>query len=818
MSMKPAEIESKWQKRWEKSRIYSVKRDPSKKKYYVLEMFPYTSARIHMGHVRNYSIGDVFARYKLMCGFNVLHPIGFDAFGLPAENAAIKEDIHPTDWTYQNINTIRNQLKRLGFSYDWQREVITCDPKYYRWTQWLFLKFYKRGLVYKKTDYVNWCNSCKTVLANEQVEGGRCWRCETEVIQKSMESWFFKITDYAKDLLRGYEQLISNWPRRVIEMQKNWIGRSEGVEIKFKIRGAVLHPNEIECEELPVFTTRPDTIFGATYVVLSPEHPIVNQIISRSDMATQRVAEIQKFVEKVKAQRKIETVAEVKKEGIWTGFYAINPVNNEQIPLWIANYVLMEYGTGAIMAVPTHDQRDFEFAKKYDLPLRIVIKPENNEISESTMTQAYEGEGFLVNSGKFNGLPNREAMTKIADWMEENKIGNRKVYYRLRDWSISRQRYWGEPIPIVYCKECGTVPVPEKDLPVLLPKEVNFKAGGSPLSTSSEFVNTICPKCKRIAKRETDTLDCFVASSWYFLRYLSPQWDKGPFRKEDAEYWMPVDQYIGGAEHATKHLIYARFFMMVMKDMGLCKESEPFKRLLCQGMVIKDGAKMSKSKGNIVDPIKIIDKYCADVLRLFVLFAAPPDTDLEWSDEGIEGANRFLNRMWRLVEEFKDSKTHQENLESQRVLRKLHQTIKKVTEDIERFHFNTAIASIMEMVNTISQFKENCEKEILETVILLLAPFVPHFSEEAWELLGNKPSIFNQSWPKYNPKLVREEEVLIVIQINGRVRDKMVVPSGTIKEDVNKMVLNREKVQKWIANKKIEKIFFVPDKLINIVV
>lgn len=800
-----AEMESKWQKRWEEDKIYASQVNLSKKKYYILEMFPYTSARIHMGHVRNYSIGDVLARYKRMQGFNVLHPIGFDAFGLPAENAAIKQNIHPADWTYQNIETIRGQFKLLGFSYDWFKEVITCSPEYYHWTQWLFLKFYEHGLVYKKIDYVNWCDSCKTVLANEQVEDGKCWRCESGVIQKSMESWFFKITEYAEKLLSGHKHLIGRWPQRVIDMQKNWIGKSEGVEIKFKIQGA----EKFKVNELLVFTTRPDTIFGATYVVLSPEHPLVSEIVAASNKSY----EIQKFVERVKLQKKSGIIGELEKEGVWTGFYAINPVNNEQIPIWIANYVLMEYGTGAIMAVPTHDQRDFEFARKYGLPMRTVIQSTENSPrsivhsprSTEEMNEAYEGEGVLVNSGQFNGLPNKEAMDKISEWMEKIDIGKRKIYYRLRDWSISRQRYWGEPIPIIYCDKCGTIPLSKEVLPLFLPNEVNFRAGGSPLSTSSEFVNTICPKCNGKAKRETDTLDCFVASSWYFLRYVSPKCNEEPFRKEDVEYWMPVDQYIGGAEHSTKHLIYARFFMMVLKDMELVKHSEPFQNLLCQGMVIKDGAKMSKSKGNIVEPVEMINKYGADVLRLFIFFAAPPDTDLEWSNEGIEGSSRFLNKAWRLVRQSTvnspQSIVKEENV---KLKRKLHQTIKKVTEDIERFHFNTAIASIMELVNAVTSYQlpvtSKTLKEILETITLLLSPFTPHICEELWEQLGNKSSIFNCSWPKYDPELIKEKETLIIIQVNGKLRDKIYIQSEISDEEVKQLVLKRDEYLDYTKN------------------
>ncbi|OIN96533.1 leucine--tRNA ligase [Candidatus Desantisbacteria bacterium CG1_02_38_46] len=800
-----AEIEYKWQKYWEQHKIYEVEKDSSKEKYYVLEMFPYPSATLHVGHTRPYSITDVIARFKLLQGFNVLHPVGYDSFGMPAEISAFERSMHPATWTYQCIDNIRAQFKRLGFSYDWRREIITCEPSYYRWNQWFFLKFYEKGLAYRKKTPANWCSKCETVLANEQVIDGQCWRCNTKVEQKNLEQWFLSITSYAERLLDTSN--LKEWPERVLLMQKNWIGRSEGVEIKFKIKN----------EELPVFTTRPDTIFGATYVVLSPEHPLVNNIIHLSKSR----GLIKKFVEKAKSKdMTIATILDMEKEGIWTGFYAVNPVNNEKIPIWVANYVLTEYGTGAIMAVPTHDQRDFEFAKKYGLPMRIVIQKQTSDSklqNVEEMTQSYEGEGVLVNSGQFNGLENKQAIDKIGIWMEQQGIGERKVYYKLRDWCISRQRYWGTPIPIVYCEKCGIVAVPENDLPVKLPKKITItRKGQSPLAYVEEFVNCTCPKCRGRARRETDTMDTFVCSSWYFLRYTSINSEKVPFNLEDVNYWMPVEQYVGGVEHAILHLLYARFFNKFLKDIGMVNNEEPFTNLLVHGMVIKDGAKMSKSKGNVVSPDEIIERYGADVLRLFMLFAAPPQPDLEWSDEGIEGANRFLNRVWRLVKQVVESEKcgGQEN---QRILRKLHHTIKKVTEDIERFHFNTAIASIMELINTVQQ-SSPIRKEILETIVLLLSPFVPHICEEMWESMGNKPSIFNQSWPKYNPELIKEEETLIIIQVNGRVRDKMLVPSGISEEDVRKMVLNREKVRKWTGGKTIENIIFIPDKLINIVV
>ena len=810
-------IEAKWKNWWHENHINSANLQSQKTKYYIMEMFPYTSARIHMGHVRNYSIGDVIARKKMMEGLNVLHPIGFDAFGLPAENAAIKHGIHPAEWTYENIKNIQSQLAMLGISYDWDRKVATCDPEYYRWTQWLFLKFYERGLVYRKKDVINWCDSCKTVLANEQVEEGKCWRCSTVVKEKSMDSWFFRITKYADKLLEGHEIISNGWPSKIIEMQKNWIGRSYGVEIKFKVESS-----KLKTKELSVFTTRPDTLFGVTYIVLSPKHPFVSEIITSYDPDKK----IRDFVEKSKLQMNASPDIELEKEGVFTGFYALNPANSQKVQIWIGNYVLMEYGTGAIMAVPTHDQRDFEFAKKYKLDLKIVINPKDVEIKESTMEHAFEEEGIMVNSDKFNGINSCEAKDRIAEWLEKEGCGKKTVKYRLRDWSISRQRYWGEPIPIIYCEKCGMVPVPDKDLPVLLPKEADFKSGGPPLATSKEFLNTKCPKCGGQAKRETDTMDCFVASSWYFLRYLSPKCTESPFKKEDAAYWMPVDQYIGGPEHATKHLIYARFFTMVLKDMGLLEKSEPFQNLLCQGMVIKDGSKMSKSKGNIVDPVKIIEDYGADVIRLFILFAAPPDTDLEWNDDGIEGANRFLNRVWRMVDNHRSQMLDagcQSNKEDEMQLkRKLHQTIKKITEDLDRFHFNTAISGIMELVNFISQKLPSISKELtgesLKIVVLLLAPFTPHICEELWQLMGNKNSIFNSFWPSYDPQLIKEENATIVVQVNGKVRDRLVVPVGTSLEYAKEKIMKNEKILKWTENKNIENIVWIQDKLINIVV
>ncbi|MBQ5636291.1 MAG: leucine--tRNA ligase, partial [Selenomonadales bacterium] len=637
----PLDIESKWQEKWLADNAFKTEMDKDRPEYYVLEMFPYPSGNLHMGHVRNYSIGDVIARYKTMQGFNVLHPMGWDAFGMPAENAAIKHKLQPADWTWSNIDNMRKQQRALGLSYDWDREVATCHPEYYRWTQWLFLQFHKMGLAYKKKASVNWCNECNTVLANEQVIDGCCWRCDSTVVKKDLEQWFFKITDYADTLLKDLD-LLGGWPERVKTMQENWIGRSEGAEFSFDVP-------EFD-EKIPVYTTRPDTIFGVSYMVLAPEHPLVDKLIA----GRENEAEIRAFVERVRNQSEISrTATDVEKEGIATGAYARNPINGEDVPILIANYVLYEYGTGAVMGVPTHDERDWAFATKYNLPKKVVIDSGDERSVLETMDNAYTGKGKLINSGEFDGMDNEEAMSAIIDWLEAHGVGKRRVNYRLRDWLVSRQRYWGAPIPMIYCPHCGTVPVPESDLPVMLPENVNFEGGTvSPLSGSEEFVNCKCPKCGADARRETDTMDTFICSSWYYLRYTDPRNTEMAFDKEKANYWMPVDQYIGGIEHAILHLLYSRFFTKVLRDAGLVDIDEPFERLLTQGMVIKDGAKMSKSKGNVVAPGEIISKYGADTARLFILFAAPPERDLEWSDQGVEGAFRFLSRVWRLVAQY----------------------------------------------------------------------------------------------------------------------------------------------------------------------
>jgi len=805
MSYPFGEIEKKWQETWQKENISCVLPDPKKKKHYLLEMFPYPSGKIHMGHVRNYTIGDVAARYKMMQGYNVLHPMGFDAFGQPAENAAIKNKTKPDIWTHKCVEWMRIELKKMGFSYDWNRELSTCDNSYYKWNQWIFLKMFEQGLAYKKEAFVNWCSSCETTLANEEVVDGGCWRCSTKVEQKDLEQWFLKITGYKERLLEDLKQL-KDWPERVLNMQANWIGKSEGVEIYFRLKD--------NAGIIPVFTTRVDTIFGATYIVLAPEYPKVLEIIKGNP----EEKEVLKFIDKAAKKSKIvRNASDVKKHGIFTGGFAVNPVNNEEIPIWVADYVLMEYGTGAIMAVPTHDQRDFLFAKEHKLPMRIVIrKPGNSRTQEPReLTEAYEGDGIQVNSGQFDGLTNQEAKIKIAEWMAKTGIGKIQTHWRLRDWLISRQRYWGTPIPIIYCQKCGIVPVPYEDLPVELPKEAPFTGkGGSPLNKVKEFVEVSCPKCKGRGRRETDTMATFFDSSWYFLRFCSPKFDNGPFDRQEAGYWMPVDQYIGGIEHAILHLLYSRFFTKFFKDLKMVDFDEPFKKLLTQGMVLKNGEVMSKSRGNIVDPDSIIKKYGADTLRLFILFAAPPETELEWTDLGIEGAFKFLNRVWRILE-IQNSKCKTQN-DGSKLKKKMHKTIQEVTEDIENFKFNTAIASLMELTNAIYQL--GCDKEVFSNLIIMLSPFVPHFSEDLWQRLGNKESIFKREWPEYEPGILIEENILIVIQVNGKVRSKIEVPADISEDKLKKLVLADEKLKPWIQNKPLKKFIIVPKKLVNVVI
>jgi leucyl-tRNA synthetase len=794
-----SKIEKKWQKNWQKALAFRAQIDPDKKKHYLLEMFPYPSGKIHMGHVRNYTIGDVAARFKTLEGYNVLHPMGFDAFGQPAENAAIKNKTKPDAWTHKCIDEMENELKKMGFSYDWEREVSTCDSPYYKWNQWIFLKMFEKGLAYKKASAVNWCPNCATTLANEEVIDGGCWRCHTKVEQKDLEQWYLKITEYRERLLEDLKQL-SNWPARVVSMQENWIGKSQGVEIYFKLKESG--------KVIPVFTTRPDTIFGATYIVLAPEHPLVKEIIKGKPNEDEAL----KFIDKVAKESKVvRASSDVKKEGIFTGSFAVNPVNNEEVPVWIADYVLMEYGTGAIMAVPTHDQRDFLFAKEHSLGMRIVIQPKEKNIkSADELTEAYEGDGVQVNSSEFDGLSNLEAKIKIAGWMDKKGIGKIRTHWRLRDWLISRQRYWGTPIPIIYCPKCGVVPVPYKDLPVELPRDAPFTGeGGSPLGKVKKFVEVKCPKCKGSARRETDTMATFFDSSWYFLRFCSPKFKDGPFDEKEAAYWMTVDQYIGGIEHAILHLLYSRFFTKFFKDIGMINFDEPFNRLLTQGMVLKDGEVMSKSKGNIVDPDIMIKKYGADTLRLFILFAAPPETELEWDDRGLEGAHKFLNRVWRV----------QENLKAKvdlSLARALHKSIKKVTEDFKEFKFNTAIASLMELTNAI--YQTGADKEVFSKLIMMLSPICPHFCEELWQILGNKGSIFKARWPEYDPKFLVDSVANMGIQVNGKIRAEIIVAVDIPDEELREKALSHEKVQPWIQGKPVKKVIIIRPKLISIVV
>ncbi|MDK2902619.1 MAG: leucyl-tRNA synthetase [Clostridiales bacterium] len=818
-------IEGRWQEEWEKAKAFKVTEDHQKPKYYMLEMFPYPSGKLHMGHVRNYSIGDVIARYKRMQGYNVLHPMGWDAFGLPAENAAIKNGVEPSKWTWDNINNMRRQLKQLGISYDWDREVASCHPAYYKWTQWLFLQFYKNGLAYKKKARVNWCPSCATVLANEQVVAGCCERCGTPVGKKDLEQWFFKITDYAERLLQDIDKL-DGWPDKVKSMQRNWIGKSYGAEVVFGIEDA-------GDEKITVFTTRPDTIFGVSFVVLAPEHPLVEKLAKKTPYY-KRVKDFQKKIETLDEITRTSTEAE--KEGLFIGRYAINPMNGARIPIYIANYVLMEYGTGAVMGVPAHDSRDFEFAKKYGLPIVPVIKPAD-AAQDFDMEQAYEDDGIMINSGQFNGFDNRDGIERVINYMEENGLGRRKTTYKLRDWLISRQRYWGAPIPIVYCEKCGEVPVPEDQLPVMLPTDVVFKGTGeSPLTTSDSFVHTKCPVCGAPARREVDTMDTFVCSSWYYLRYTDPRNDKEAFSKEKASYWMPVDQYVGGVEHAILHLLYSRFFTKVLHDLGLVNADEPFVNLLTQGMVLKDGSKMSKSKGNIVSPEDIVDKYGADTARLFILFAAPPERDLEWSDQSVEGCFRFLNRVWRLVDQYADAvkewvengriKPEMDSLsDADKELRYIiNYTIKKVGDDIaERYNFNTAISAIMEMVNAMYQYDTDGNPstvmmEAVETLLLLLAPFVPHISEEMWHMTGHNDALYLQSWPTYDADALIRQQAEVVVQVNGKVRDKIMMPAGADEDKMKSLAMQSPKVASSIADKTMIKVVTVPDKLVNIVV
>ena len=851
------EIEAKWQKTWEEIGLFNVDTmDESKPKYYCLMMFPYPSGTLHVGHGRNYIIGDAVARYKKMKGYNVLTPMGWDAFGLPAENTAIKKGIHPKQSTYENISTIKRQLRSWGAMYDWAREVASCEPDYYRWTQWLFLKFYERGLAYKRRAPVNWCPSCATVLANEQVVSGECERCQAEVEQKDLEQWFFKITDYAQTLLDDLDTL-SGWPERVKIMQRNWIGRSEGAKIDFTL--------EETGETLSVFTTRPDTIYGVTFMSLAPEHPL----IERLTRGTPQEEEIRAFVRKVRNQSAIErTSEESEKIGVFLGHYLINPVNGERVPLWVANFALMEYGTGMVMGVPAHDQRDFMFARKYGIDIKVVIKPPEGDLDGSTMESAYVDEGVQVNSGPFDEMHNHTAIGKIADFLDEKGWGGPMITYRLRDWLISRQRYWGAPIPIVYCEECGIVPVPESDLPVMLPEDVDFKKTGlNPLTGHERFLKAACPKCGGGARRETDTMDTFVCSSWYFLRFIDPGNDSLPFESSKVNRWLPVDQYIGGVEHAILHLLYARFFTKVLRDIGLVEFNEPFENLFTQGMITKKSAwcpdcrahrnarsdedlacpecgavlkvtleKMAKSKGNVVSPDHLMDCYGADTLRLYTLFIGPPEKDAEWNDSAVLGAHRFLFRLWETVQDLaargmaaKEQAGSTDDLspEIRALNRKIHATIRKVTEDLEGdFHFNTAISAVMELLNLIRSIdsatvREGAEAGVIghavQSAVIMLSPFVPHISEELWRALGKKETIFNESWPAYDIAAIAADVIEIPIQVNGKVRSRINVPATIDDGDVENAALSDERVKKFLEGLEVKKVIVIKRRLVSIV-
>ncbi len=836
----PHSIEPKWQAVWERDRLHSVFEDDERPKKYVLEMFPYPSGDIHMGHVRNYSIGDVVARYFTMRGYNVLHPIGWDAFGLPAENAAIKSGTHPAEWTYANIHKQEASFRRMGFSYDWDRTVKTCDPEYYRWGQWIFLKFWERGLVERKSSPVNWCPSCKTVLANEQVIGeGVCWRCKSVVEKRELEQWFFKITEYAQELLDDLEKL-PGWPERVKTMQANWIGRSEGAEVDFMLCDADGEPTE---RSITVFTTRPDTLFGCTFFLLAPEHPLVEELVA----GTEHEAAVREVVEAAKRETAIERESgEAKKVGAFTGRYVVNPVNGEKVPVWVANYVLMEYGTGAVMAVPCGDQRDFEFARQYGLPVPPVVVAEDDPLFEQLRDErgrvvddvpweaAYDGPGVMVQSGDFTGLPagkGSEGVRAVTAWLEERGLGRPAVNFRLRDWLISRQRYWGNPIPAIHCERCGLVPVPEEELPVLLPLDVDITKGET-LADHPEFYEVACPRCGGPARRETDTMDTFTCSSWYYLRYCDARNDDEIFDTAKAAYWMPVDQYIGGIEHAILHLLYSRFFTKVFRDMGLVSFDEPFTNLLTQGMVKKDGETMSKSKGNVVAPEEMIARFGADALRAYILFMAPPDKDLEWSQEGLEGIYRFLNRVWRHVSDVfetdPDASGAVDEDAAKALVRERHRVVGKVTEDIERFQFNTALSAMMELLNAASEYRRavpperrdsGVEREAARTLVLLLAPYTPHLAEELWQEVCAEPrSVHVQPWPQWDPELAKAPEVEYAVQVNGKVRGRVTLPADAGVDAVEAAARAVPKVAELLANGEVRKVVVVPGKLVSFVV
>jgi leucyl-tRNA synthetase len=853
----PLKIEEQWQKFWEEEKTFAVTEDPNREKYYLLEMFPYPSGKIHMGHVRNYTIGDVVARYKRMRGFNVLHPIGWDSFGMPAENAAIDHGVPPAQWTNENIDAMKQQLKRMGFSYDWDRELSTCEPFYYKWEQLFFLWMYEKELAYKKGATVNWCSKCQTVLANEQVEAGLCWRCGTEVDEQYLEQWFFKITQYIEELLEHCDKL-PGWPERVLTMQKNWIGKSHGCEIVFPMAGSD--------DVIKVFTTRQDTIFGATFMLIAAEHPLVMELAKGKPIEQ----DVKDYVERVKKQDKLMRTSDYyEKEGIFLDAYCLNPVTEKKMPIYAANFVLADYGTGCVMAVPTHDQRDFEFAEKYGLELIVVIDDPKNPLDPETMEEAYVDEGILINSGKFNGMENLKALDSIAEYLESLGRGRKTIEYRLRDWGISRQRYWGAPIPIIYCEKCGTVPVPEEELPVVLPMDIELTGeGGSPLSRVKSFVETTCPNCTGPAKRETDTMDTFVESSWYFDRFCCSHFDEKPgLEKKSLDYWMPVDQYIGGIEHAILHLLYARFYTKVLRDFGVISVDEPFSNLLTQGMVcketmrckdhgflypedVKDGKcvkcglevnigkteKMSKSLKNVVDPDYLVHEYGADTARLFCLFAAPPEKDLEWSDQGVDGSFRFLNRVWRIVHEYlEDIKAMKAydgaddlNEELKNLRKKTHQTIQRVTNDIDaRFHFNTAISAVMELVNFLYQIERpekgnttalSVVRETIETIIILLNPIVPHVTEELWKAIGGTVKLADSAWPIYDEAVAKEEEITIVIQVNGKLRSRVQVSADEEEAKIKELARSDDRILQFIGDKTVVKEIYVPKKLVNIVV
>ena len=828
----PQKVEAKWQKRWQELKLFDADPAPGRKKYYVLEMLPYPSGALHMGHVRNYSIGDSLTRYMWMKGFNVLHPMGWDAFGLPAENAAIKHGRQPGDWTFSNIAVMREQLKRLGVSYDWRREIATCTPEYYRWNQWFFLKMHERGLAYRKKSRVNWCPQCETVLANEQVVDGCCWRHEeTPVVEKELEQWFLKITDYAERLLDDMKELV-RWPERVLTMQQNWIGKSKGTEVGFQV---------VELDlSLRVFTTRVDTIFGCTVVFVAAEHPLLEKMIAASKDPEKFRSEVDRIKQSA-VRARVEVNLE--KDGVATGFTARNPYNGEQVPIWVANFVLTEYGTGAVMAVPAHDQRDFEFCTAFNLPIRTVIVPKDGD-PQAKLEAAFTEYGKLVNSGPYSGLTSERAIERMTKDAENDGFGKGTIQYRIKDWGISRQRYWGTPIPMIYCDGCGVVPVPEADLPLLLPADIKLTGTGqSPLARVPDFVATTCPKCGGRARRETDTMDTFVDSSWYFYRYTDAKIDTAPISKEAVDYWFPVDQYIGGIEHAILHLIYMRFFTKMMKDIGLVPFSEPVDRLFTQGMVLKDGSAMSKSKGNVVDPTAMFEKYGADTVRLYMLFAAPPEKDLDWSDTGIEGAWRFLNRVYRVISKHADNVCAVESLlrksprpaaspeytpEERQLLRKAHQVLRHVTEDMEeRWHFNTDIALAMELVNELAEMESpiadgrirpEIVKETLEVLVLILALFTPHIADELWEGLGHSGATLRVAWPGYDTDLAAEEELWLPVQVNGKLRARIRVAVDTTEEDIRRLAQADEKVAQQLNGRQIVKIIIVPQKLINIVV